>query len=565
MRRLLVLFLCFGVVMRASADVTVCVENRGVSPAWCPSIAWGGSSSQLASVLYPGESACYGPLNDSWLNTHYYSTYRTNNQCGGALLFGTDGIATGGTLVLYITPGGLPYTNNCWVLTFRNMDPIPRTFDVGVGDCGSATRTNQATVTLQPGESATYTSCLTNEMPAIISACRRSIDGEGWDEEILPSLQQNQDPPGSYTNGPPKQVGGDPDSGVYSGGTTNINWVISTNDSQTGFSALYAAISALAQQENRNSGALQAAVSNGTVAVVGAVDRAGGAVTNRLAHVEDLLGDVVAGVRGLTNVVGQGGGGQGTNVTDFGPVTNLLTMIKEGQTNTARGVALSNQVAQLIMTNSGAHVTWAGAYGQARTALEAEGVESGMDGIIGQLEGLSVPEEGGVPDMKLEFCGHTIDLDPVVHFPSVFAASRIGGMVVVTIAFVFFAARLFWRVIAVHSSQQLGGVPNLEVSGMGFGSNLAGVGVAVVVPLVFVTAWTAIVGAVIVAVGDQLALGTWFTTWAGSLGEIGWYLLNQGFPVQYAITTFLVAVVLQFTAAKAVMVAQVCSRFLWGQ
>ena len=119
--------------------------------------------------------------------------------------------------------------------------------------------------------------------------------------------------------------------------------------------------------------------------------------------------------------------------------------------------------------------------------------------------------------------------------------------------------------IAVHSSQQLGGVPNLEVSGMGFGSNLAGVGVAVVVPLVFVTAWTAIVGAVIVAVGDQLALGTWFTTWAGSLGEIGWYLLNQGFPVQYAITTFLVAVVLQFTAAKAVMVAQVCSRFLWGQ
>jgi hypothetical protein len=243
-------------------------------------------------------------------------------------------------------------------------------------------------------------------------------------------------------------------------------------------------------------------------------------------------------------------------------ISNLLAQIA---TNTSPQTNGSSGMWSLIPNTA----TNADAATAAATAAEGE---YGMTAFLTALTP-SIPADGiQSVDMTMNFCGQTIDLDPVHMFPSVANACYIGTKIIAELLFLLEIGRMFWSLVQTKASTSSGGVPDLEVIG-GFealtfgaegGGNFIGAIVAVIVPFVFILIWSVAMAYLFSNIGVSVSEAMNITAFSSAMSG-GWYLLTSFIPVNLLFTLLCTRITLQFTMAKIVSIAANATRFLWGK
>jgi hypothetical protein len=194
----------------------------------------------------------------------------------------------------------------------------------------------------------------------------------------------------------------------------------------------------------------------------------------------------------------------------------------------------------------------------------------------------TAPDVGGDPGhssvWEMNFCGQTVDLDPVNRFPIVFTFSYGLWSFVIAALYLAFVGRLYIKTVQIIATAETGGVPNMDVFGGleiltfgGFaGGNFIGVLVAVIIPAVFLALWVIVVTAVIAPLSEFIGIyhaisGVFSTVASTPAGSAGLHVLFSAFPVGNAVRFLTAALVLQFTMAQAMLIASAASRFLFGK
>jgi len=251
-----------------------------------------------------------------------------------------------------------------------------------------------------------------------------------------------------------------------------------------------------------------------------------------------------------------------TNSTDMSGTTNLLGQIKGIlQSALDGGAAYSNQVMGAI---SGQNTN----FSTAKTTSEGMMADSGVTGDINTLKGLYAPPEvgsSGGADMTIEFCGQTLDLDPAVRFPALVTACFWGFTFAAYIWFGVAVSKMFSESVRGFQSQQLGGIPNMEIEAFGTGGNLVGMTVGAIVCGVFVLGFYLILHLVFGAIMEEIASSSGWDQFAGGMAGVGWYLLTTLFPVQTIVSLSCTAIVLRFTIGQITLAGAGAARFLFGK
>ncbi len=235
-------------------------------------------------------------------------------------------------------------------------------------------------------------------------------------------------------------------------------------------------------------------------------------------------------------------------------ISNLLAGAGQG-TNNYSGTNYSIYTMDASMTNAAAAETLA------QTVEDMTGIGNLVSAITPSL-----PDSSPAPvDMTMQFCGRTINLDPVIMFPSAVAVSFNGFTIVALLGFFAGVGRLYWRLIQVKASAQVGGTPDMDVEIAGFGGNALGFIVGRLVSFAFIALFAAasvyLFSNLGVSIGDALN----FTNWTGSMGGIGLYLLTSFIPVHLICSLAATYLLLTFTLAKLLNLAVAASRFLIGR
>jgi hypothetical protein len=248
-----------------------------------------------------------------------------------------------------------------------------------------------------------------------------------------------------------------------------------------------------------------------------------------------------------------------TNNTSFtNNVSVTTTNIGETGVSNLLGSALSTNFPNYDL-DGGTNQSGAGT--KATTALaDAPGK---LDSIVTGI-GSAPDVSGGSAAMTIELAGYTLDLDPAVRFPGAQELCFNGMSLAAILAFGYFAGKLIRESVQTYAMAETGGVPDLEVTAIGTGGNVAGTIVALVVAAVFIGLWLAffyfVFDAVLSRVGALNAMNPF-----SSLSGIGLYLLTSFFPVTLILTLAWTAIGLQVGAAKLMLVAASASRFLFGK
>lgn len=265
--------------------------------------------------------------------------------------------------------------------------------------------------------------------------------------------------------------------------------------------------------------------------------------------------------QGLTNAIGHISVTAGTNdssaaVRNFHiDNTNLLTQIRDQGTNQTP----SNMLASITgsMTNA-ASATNAG------NALFG-GQASGIDGIISGLGSPpSIGTGGGGSALTMAFLDTEINVDPEHFAPGLMGYLKNFISLVALIGFGIYAANLLFKTAQTYASASSGGVPDLEATAAGFGGNIAGLIVAGLVAVAFVTVWLLVWGWVINAIVGQI---TSVATVGGleNPNATATYLITSVFPVSLLLTLAWTRITLPLGAAKVIGIAASASRFLIGK
>lgn len=246
----------------------------------------------------------------------------------------------------------------------------------------------------------------------------------------------------------------------------------------------------------------------------------------------------------------------------------LLRQIRNNQTNQVGGdsgiTGYSNSMMGKL-TGTGS-TNWGEAFGKASNTL------SNVKGLADNMASRYAPPtvgNGAAGDWTMSFCGKIIDLDPLHQFPQAASVSWYGWAAVCVILFGRHMVKLFWQAIRMFGSQQLGGVPNMEVYGSvlgnGVGGNAVGVALAVLVPVVFLLGWAVVLGAGFVLMYNSMPIENYWSDFAGGMGGKALYLLTSFFPLQLALTLGFTALVLNFTVGGLMSIAAGASRILFGK
>jgi len=253
-----------------------------------------------------------------------------------------------------------------------------------------------------------------------------------------------------------------------------------------------------------------------------------------------------------------------TNSTDVSGLSNLLAGISgklEASTNLSGGGSLSNAIASKL---SGSSTNWSSAETAANGIFDGIGVKTRIDSLAGAFAAPTVNSPGSA-DMTIQAFGTTLNLDPAVRFPALVNVSYYGFLMVAYLAFGLSVGKLFMETVRGFQSQQTGGVPDLEVSTALFGSNIAGVVVAILVGFVFVGGFGLLIFAISGLFLDNLLDSLHYSEFAAGLSGIGMYLLTTLLPLQTLLTLACTRITLHFTIGKLVLVAAGASRFLFGK
>ena len=316
-------------------------------------------------------------------------------------------------------------------------------------------------------------------------------------------------------------------------------------------------------------------------------------ITAQTLTTTDLLGDILYWERtnndvgwALVHALSNSLSGSGTNIFNgasnvfvLNEPTNLLSQIVSNtmaRTNdysayeTNKGLAnftaASNQMLSMIpntATNSAAATA---------AATSAEG-DYGITAFLSALNPSVPADASGIPTMTMDFCGRTIDLNPVDMFPNVANISYLGFKIVAELLFLLEIGRLFWQVVQTKAASQTGGVPDMDVWGEGellgfgggFGGNFIGVAVGLAVPTAFILIWSAAMAYIFSNLGVSISEAMNITAWSGQFSALSWALLTAFIPVNTLFTLLCTRITLQFTLAKIVSIAGNASRFLLGK
>jgi len=467
--------------------------------------------------LNPGDSVSAHYIYTLWgCNTAFESqlTWSPNNT--GTPVYqaqsGTNAAGTCGALAA-------PVSTNCSTLIIKNVDPVPRWFLVYTN--GNPWQTDY----INPGATKTFQYCVTNGT-MIVTADRFALGGSDASDGHYTGTQS--------TNGVPsatgQNVGGDPSSGIqYGGSTTNINW--GTNTPDVGDSALYDLIQKIGQQAHSDAQTIAASAgSNGASASVNV------SLTNNLTV-------------------------QVTNTTDLSGVTNNLSALLDAATNNGPGGSYSNAIMGKL---SGGATNWSVAEGVVNGILNGIGIGSDVTTLAGKYEAPDVGDSGA-PDMSLTFCGQILNLDPAIMFPGAVLVCYWGLTLIAYLQFGRSVAKLFSETVRGFQTQQLGGVPDMEVMAATFGGNVAGVAVALIVPIVFVGGFALMMHVVFGILINSIIGALHFSDFKNGLGSVGFYLLSTFFPLQTVLSLACTRITMQFTIGNLVIIASGVSRFLFGK
>lgn len=476
------------------------------------SIAVGGSVTHTDDQ--PGWAVVYG----KWCNTHntweyvcctspgtYYLSAMNTDQCGTASLtnycsYSVRNNSSGRAAYQLLWPNGSP-VYGVYGMTFLTLD---------AGRSGSLyfyTTTNCADFRIMQftGPTPDLSVVSTNQMAYVPRA-----DGLGITNVMNTNWYGVFQSTSSYTNasGPvitgtgPVIYNNPASNGSNSPITFTTNAVSGDNINtlQTGFGALYSAVNA--------------------------------GFANQDANLRAIDGNLVSGMNGVSNAIkAMGTNGGGSNVV-YGSMT------------------------------SGTNWSTANAAGSAALGGAATDAGDAADRVA-----LGPPSIGGGSGsaLTMTIANQSLNFDPE---NSVF--SGIAGITKACLGFLaigtfcMWAGRRYSECVKTFATAQTGGVPNLEVSAAGFGGNVGGVALGILVPVVLVGGWVAIFQFLFGEVLTRLTTLHSTNPYAG-FTPLALYLIDQYVPMSLILSLFWARLTLYFTLEKLVMLASAATRFLFGK
>lgn len=292
--------------------------------------------------------------------------------------------------------------------------------------------------------------------------------------------------------------------------------------------------------------------------------------------------------RGLTNLVAVGNstltdiknklpGNMATNRVATADASEATLQGFTNQTGMRLG-ALTNQVGYLtnqvgVGSSSNYAVGWSVTNSQnwsssSNSAIAAlGGAETNFDSALSRMG--SAPQfngSGSSNALAFAFCGTVLNVNPEVIMPGLTSIIYNAWVFILLAGFALWAGHLMFEASKTFAAAETGGVPNLEGSFFGFGGNVIGVAVAILVPLALLFVWRFIFNRLF---GDLFGSMDSLGTAKGLLGFGGnqlfqWFITNL-FPLNLALSLLFTQITLYFTAGKVVLVAAAASRWLWGK
>jgi hypothetical protein len=247
----------------------------------------------------------------------------------------------------------------------------------------------------------------------------------------------------------------------------------------------------------------------------------------------------------------------GTNGNQF--PTNLVTQtdMANWSNNAARGMQGHGAVTNSSVALSSASNQFGGSFlGQYDTA-------GGYSSTMTNGTGLSTVSTAPAA-LSFVLAGNTINLDPEAWSPGILGIIKNAWTFILLSLFSLWCGKKMMEVSAAMAITPGGGVPNLELSAAGFGGNLAGVAVALLIPIAVIALVVFVGNAIFGAILGYLGLLPASSTALGLGGnQIALYLLSQSFPISLFLSLLSSRITLQFTAAKVMTLGAGAARWLW--
>lgn len=315
--------------------------------------------------------------------------------------------------------------------------------------------------------------------------------------------------------------------------TTNAVAGDQLNTLQTGFGALYSAIVA----GNANNDA-------------------------RLSEIASRLGTNGSGSDDIVRALG-------TNISELGAITNELGLIQRTLTNAPpgwgdRGTLLEAINAAGMPTNKDAAIALArGVLGDVATESDSVATAAGAGAPSGVGSGDASP-------LTFAFCGTTICLDPAEILPGIPALIKSVFSWLALLTCVLWMGEQYVQQARASAQAETGGVPNLNIDVPILG-NALGVGVAIIVPVVYTLGWAAIFHFLFKLSGVDVessltslhALNPF--TAIGSVSGTALYLINEFFDVDLMLSLVWVRLSWYWVGGQLVFIFGMAARWLWGK
>ena len=557
-KHLLLLLLLFTVKVSAE-NLTVTVHNTGSTTLYCVQVYHGptqpgnGAGGWGSETMSPGSSATHTIANGSlWPNRWFRAIGSSGSGCSGTNVYGSDYYRpqNGPTSFDVYIGGGAPTNGPCTNRTYNATVSNGTLYDVtAYFKCNSVSVKTQP---IKPGVTAFYTysynSCsnVTFDFGYTIGVATTgwtNTDGsptfelEGVNENA-PSVINPPDGSGSnYTATP--QVGGtgNPSWTAYVPEANAAAWgpIIWNNTNSTDKSTMQAGFNVLAANQQRQI-ALETEIARNTA-------------RNSPTNIYNFTGSnsfTFTNQFSDSNIVAAINRGTVTNSENW---SNLFNEIN--RTNTP---AISNAISWIPASGYSASSAQSAANAALGDLVPAmEGVETAASNIVG------VASEG-TPDMTMAFAGTTINLDPFYHFPMAGTFCQILFKLVFTIGFAKFAVDLYFKTALAQSASETGGVMDAET----VGGNWVGLMFALVIPVAFVTLWTAIFHFLIAGITSKITEINNLALTAGG-NAIAMYLITTLFPLNYVLGLISSGLSLKLGATRLYILASQASRFLYGK
>jgi hypothetical protein len=182
------------------------------------------------------------------------------------------------------------------------------------------------------------------------------------------------------------------------------------------------------------------------------------------------------------------------------------------------------------------------------------------------VQGGALVNSGNKSGMRFMFCGTLLDLDPDATVPGILSICKAGWSVIILLIYGAWVVRWACEVCYRFTDFQTGGVPNMVALGAGFGGNILGISVAVVVPVAIATLWAGLFSFVAgVTLSELNPISDAATAFTLGGNEIALYLLNSSFPVALAFGCAFSRITIPIIGVKMVILISCASRFLWGK